>query len=140
MKFHSFHSGMKLTYKQKFCTGKSTLTGMSSQRDEISSRQKRVNSKRHYTIDRDDFTPGRVSSRDEILLVNTLLVYSLLSKVVIRCQLFLNYVIACIKSFEQIAILNTIDLNRSFEQIQLISEKDFFCQHIYHNTKYEVFH
>ena len=86
-----------------------------------------MNSKRHYTIDRDDFTPGRVSSRDEILLVNTLLVYSLLSKVVIRCQLFLNYVIACIKSFEQIAILNTIDLNRSFEQIQLISEKDFFC-------------
>ena len=136
-----FHTQWEVfTCKQKFCTGKSTLTGMSSQRDEISSRQKRVNSKRHYTIDRDDFTPGRVSSRDEILLANTLLVYSLLSKVVIRCQLFLNYVIACIKSFEQIAILNTIDLNRSFEQIQLISEKDFFCQHIYHNTKYEVFH
>ena len=27
-------------------------------RDEISSRQKRVNSKRHVTIDRDDFIPG----------------------------------------------------------------------------------
>ena len=40
--------------------------------DEISSRQKRVNSKRHFTIDRDDFIPGRVSSRDEISHVNTL--------------------------------------------------------------------
>ena len=29
-----------------------------SSRDEISSRQKRVNSKRHFTIDRDDFMPG----------------------------------------------------------------------------------
>ena len=43
-----------------------------SSRDEISSRQKRVNSKRHFTIDRDDFIPGRVSSRDEISRVNTL--------------------------------------------------------------------
>ena len=34
------------------------LTGMSSSRDEISSRQKRVNSKRHFTTDRDDFIPG----------------------------------------------------------------------------------
>ena len=40
--------------------------------DEISSRQKRVNSKRHFTIDRDDFIPGRVSSWDEISGVNTL--------------------------------------------------------------------
>ena len=40
--------------------------------DEISSQQKRVNSKRHFTIDRDDFVPGRVSSRDEISRVNTL--------------------------------------------------------------------
>ena len=63
----------------------------------------------------------------EILRVSTLLVYSLLSKVAIRYNYFLKYVIACIKSFEQIEILNTIDLNRSFEQIQLISEKDFFC-------------
>ena len=31
--------------------------------DEISSQQKRVNSKRHFTIDRDKFIPGRVSSR-----------------------------------------------------------------------------
>ena len=38
------------------------LTGMSSSRDEILSRQKRVNSKRHFTIDRDDFIPGRVST------------------------------------------------------------------------------
>ena len=49
------------------------LKGMSSSRDEISSRQKRVNSKRHFTIDRDDFVSGRVSSRDEISRVNTLL-------------------------------------------------------------------
>ena len=44
-----------------------------SSQDEISSRQKRVNSKRHFTIDRDDFIPGRVLSRDEISRVNTLL-------------------------------------------------------------------
>ena len=37
-----------------------------------SSRQKRVNSKRHFTIYRDDFIPGQVSSRDEISRVNTL--------------------------------------------------------------------
>ena len=41
--------------------------------DETSSRQKRVNSKRHFTIDRDDFIPERVSSQDEISRVNTLL-------------------------------------------------------------------
>ena len=33
-----------------------------SSRDEISSRQKRVNSKRHFTIDRDDFILEQVSS------------------------------------------------------------------------------
>ena len=49
------------------------LTEMSSFRDEISSGQKRVNSRRHFTIDRDDFIPTRVSSRDEILRVSTLL-------------------------------------------------------------------
>ena len=31
------------------------LAGMSSSRDKISSRQKRINKKRHFTIDRDDF-------------------------------------------------------------------------------------
>ena len=46
---------------------------MSSSRDETSSRQKRVNSKRHFTIDRNNFVPGRVSSPDEISCVNTLL-------------------------------------------------------------------
>ena len=45
-----------------------------SSRDQISSRQKRVNSKRHFTIDRDDFIPGWVSTRDEISRVNTLLI------------------------------------------------------------------
>ena len=43
-----------------------------SSQDEISSRQKRVNSKRHFTIDRDDLVPGRVSSREEISDVNIL--------------------------------------------------------------------
>ena len=43
-----------------------------SSQDEISSRPERVNSKRHFTIDRDDFILGRVSSRDEISHVNTL--------------------------------------------------------------------
>ena len=33
-------------------------TGMSSSRDEVSSREKRVNSKRHFIIDRDDFIQG----------------------------------------------------------------------------------
>ena len=41
-----FHPGMK-------------LHPCLSSRDEISSRQKRVNCKRHFTIDRDDFIPGR---------------------------------------------------------------------------------
>ena len=41
--------------------------------DEISSLQKRVNRKRHFTIDSDDFIRGRVSSRDEIPLLNTVL-------------------------------------------------------------------
>ena len=59
------------------------LTGMSSYRDEISSLQKlvnsnisfwqkRVNSKRHFMIDRDRFIPGRVSTLDEISRVNIL--------------------------------------------------------------------
>ena len=47
------------------------LTEMSSSWNEISSRQERVNSKRHFTMDRDDFVPGRVSFRDEISRVNT---------------------------------------------------------------------
>ena len=49
------------------------LTGMISSRNEISSRQKRVNSKRHFTIDRNNFIPGRVSSWDEVSSINTLL-------------------------------------------------------------------
>ena len=57
--FFFFHPGMKFH------------PCLSSQ-DEISSRQKRVNSKRHFTIDRDDFILGRISSRDEISCVNTL--------------------------------------------------------------------
>ena len=47
--FSFFHPGMKFH---------PSLTGMSSSWDKISSRQKRVNSKKHFTIDRDDFVPG----------------------------------------------------------------------------------
>ena len=47
------------------------LTAMSSSRYDILSQQKRVNSKTHFTIDRDGFVPGRVSSWDEISRVNT---------------------------------------------------------------------
>ena len=43
-----------------------------SSQNEISSRQKCVNSKRHFIIDSNDFIPGRVSSQDEISCVNTL--------------------------------------------------------------------
>ena len=43
-----------------------------SSQDEILSRQKRVNNKRHFTIDRDDFI------RDEISRVNTLEVTEIL--------------------------------------------------------------
>ena len=49
------------------------LTGMTSTRDEISTQQKHVNSKRHFTIDRDNFISGRDSSRDfsmSIFLIN----------------------------------------------------------------------
>ena len=45
-----------------------------SSRDEVSSRQKRVNCRRRFTIGRNDFIPGRVSSWDEISRVNTLLI------------------------------------------------------------------
>ena len=58
--FSFFHSGMK----SHPCL---------SSWDKISSQQKRVNSKIHFTIDRDDFIPRRVSSRDEISRANTLL-------------------------------------------------------------------
>ena len=48
------------------------LTEMSSSQDVISSREKCVNSKRHFPIDMDDFISGRVSFLDEISRVNTL--------------------------------------------------------------------
>ena len=48
------------------------LTEISSSQDEISFRRKRVNSKRQFTIDRDDFIPGRASSQDESSGVNNL--------------------------------------------------------------------
>ena len=44
---------------------------MGSSLDEISSREKGVNIKRHFTIDSNDFIRERVSSRDKISRVNT---------------------------------------------------------------------
>ena len=69
-----FHPGMKClhVFFSFFHPGMKFHPCLSS-RDEILSRQKRVNSKRHFTIDRDDFILGRVSSRDEISRGNTLL-------------------------------------------------------------------
>ena len=68
-----FHPGMKClhVFFSFFHPGMKFHPCLSS-RDENSFRQKRVNSKRHFTIDRDDFIPGRVSTRDEISGVNTL--------------------------------------------------------------------
>ena len=45
---------------------------VSSSRNEISPRQKRVNSKRFFPTDKDNFIPGRVLSQDEISRVNIL--------------------------------------------------------------------
>ena len=73
-----FHPGMKClhVFFSFFILGWNFipvfLTEMSSSRYEILSQQKRVNSKKHFTIDMVGFVPGRVSSRDEISRVNTL--------------------------------------------------------------------
>ena len=56
-----FHPGVKclhVFFSSRDEISSVFLTEMSSSRDEISSRQKRVNSKRHFTIDRDDFILG----------------------------------------------------------------------------------
>ena len=55
-----FHPGMKClhVFFSFFHPGMKFHPCLSS-RDETSSRQKRVSSKRHFTIDRDDFIPGR---------------------------------------------------------------------------------
>ena len=68
-----FHPGMKClhVFFSFFHPGMKSHPCLSS-RNEILSWQKRVNSKRHFNIDRDDFIPGRDSSRDEISRVNTL--------------------------------------------------------------------
>ena len=57
-----FHPGMKClhVFFSFFHLGMKLHPCLSSQ-DEVSSRPKRVNSKRHFTIDRGDFIPGRVS-------------------------------------------------------------------------------
>ena len=69
-----FHPGMKClhVFFSFFHPGMKFHPCLSS-RDEILSRQKLVNSKKHFTIGRDNFILGRVSSRDEISRGNTLL-------------------------------------------------------------------
>ena len=58
-----FHPGMKYLHVFfSFISSRNEissvfLTGVSSSRDNISSRQKRVLRKRHFTLDRDDFIP-----------------------------------------------------------------------------------
>ena len=54
-----FHPGMKYLHMSFFFPPRDQiLTGMSSSQVEISSRRKRVNSLRQFTIDRDDFIPA----------------------------------------------------------------------------------
>ena len=66
-----FHPGMKClhVFLSFFHPGMKSHLCLSS-RDEISSRQKRVNSKRHFTIDRDDFIPERISRVNTLLKKN----------------------------------------------------------------------
>ena len=73
MRLLKFHPGMKClhVFFSFFNPGMKCHLCLSS-RDEVSSRQKRVNCKRRCTIGRNDFIPGRVSSWDEISRVNTL--------------------------------------------------------------------
>ena len=66
-----FHPGMNCLHV--FFSSPDEISSLPFIPGQISSRQNRVNSKRHFTIDRDDFIPERVSSRDEISRVNTLL-------------------------------------------------------------------
>ena len=92
--FSFFHSGMK------FHPCLSSL-------DEISSRQKRVNSKRHFTIDRDDFILGRVSSQDEVSRVNNLLELVYLINYIFSTQIILR------KKYEfNIVNIDTTSANR----------------------------
>ena len=64
------HVHLKISSRDEVFTRLFFFRPCLSSRDEISPRQKRVNSKKHFTID--DFIRGRVSSRDEISRVNTL--------------------------------------------------------------------
>ena len=52
------HQKLTLSWRRSLSYRGEFITGVSSSRDEISSRQKRVNNNRHFTIDRDDFISG----------------------------------------------------------------------------------
>ena len=72
------HAHFKISSRDEVFT---CLFFLFSSWDEISSRQKRVNSKRHFTIDRDDLIPGRVSFRDEISRVYTVLEFQIVDQI-----------------------------------------------------------
>ena len=93
------------------------LAGMSSFRDEISSRQKRVNIKRHFAIDRDDFILRRVSSRDRISRVNTLLIM-----IWTYCNLAANSICSCVLTLLhwKMAIKIFLDLRAVNDQVMNI--------------------
>ena len=65
----NFHPGIKCLHALFSFISTCFLTGTSSSRDEISSRQKCVNSKRHFIIDKDDFIPGWNYTRQHSLNV-----------------------------------------------------------------------
>ena len=65
----NFYPGMKCLHALFSFISTCFLTGTSSFRDEISSRQKCVNSKRHFIIEKDDFIPGWNSTRKHSLNV-----------------------------------------------------------------------
>ena len=94
----NFHPGMTClhVFFSFFHSGTKFHPCLSS-RDEISFRHKRVNSKRHFTIDRDDFIPGPVSSRYEISRVNTpsyiWCIYNLVCVIIIQKFLFFLFLI-----------------------------------------------
>ena len=62
-----------ITFILSLCSNTLTLESIFEYIRQISSREKRVNSKWHFTIDRDDFILGLVSFWGEISRVNTLL-------------------------------------------------------------------
>ena len=82
-----FHPGMKClhVFFSFFHPGMKSHSCLSS-RDEISSRQKRVNSQRHrITIDRDDFIPGWNFTCKHPLRQNICRIFHILAQLLLWC-------------------------------------------------------